>query len=153
MAPRYWDPLIGLFQIFIRLFCSPSPSLRPPTMPSISMLSSCGLAVARLCYFVSMWLRSFSSLSLLDNGTNALAFVPGAGVRGMKEAQAECSIHPNTHLWQTPGPYDSPREQRLHYWWPRGWNSFIKLTYVHNNAQTSWGSASGYPHHMIMKLQ
>lgn len=90
-----------------------SPSLRPPTMLSISMLSSCGLAVARLCYFVSVWLRSFSSLSLLYNGTNALAFVPGAGVRGMKGAQAERSIHPNTHLWQTPGPHDSPRRPAL----------------------------------------
>lgn len=78
-------------------------------MPSISVLSSCGLAVARLCYFVSMWLRSFSSLSLLDNGTKALAFVPGAGVQGMKGAQAEHCIHSNTHLWQTPGPHDSPR--------------------------------------------
>lgn len=108
-SPRYRDFLIGPFQIFIRPFCSLSPSLRPPTMPSISVLSSCGLAVARLCDFVSMWLRSFSSLSLLYNGTNALAFVPGAGVRGMKGAQAERCIHSNTHLWQTPGPHDSPR--------------------------------------------
>lgn len=82
-------------------------------MPSISVLSSCGLAVAHLCYFVSMWLRSFSSLSLLYNGANALAFVPGAGVRGMKGARAECSIHPNTHLWQTADPYDSPRRPAL----------------------------------------
>lgn len=109
----YWGFLLVPFQIFHRRFCFLAPSLRPPTMPSISLLSSCGLAVAHLCYFVFTWLRSFSSLSLLYNAMNALAFVPGAGVRGMKGAQAECSIHPNTHLWQTPGPHDSPRRPAL----------------------------------------
>ncbi len=57
------------------LFTPLSFSLRPPTLVSITLLSSCGLPMARLCYFVSLWLRSetpqplllstFPSLSLL----------------------------------------------------------------------------------------
>ncbi|KAK2864717.1 hypothetical protein Q7C36_003871 [Tachysurus vachellii] len=116
MALQSWyHPDIGISSSVLFRYSSTAfvLSLGPPTMPSISLLSSCGLAVARLCYFVSMRLRSFSSLSLFYNAVNALAFVPGAGVRGMKEAQAELSIHPNTHLWQTPGPHDSPRRPAL----------------------------------------
>lgn len=42
--------------VISRIFTS--LSLGPPTLVSITLPSSCGLPMAHLCYFVSLWLRS-----------------------------------------------------------------------------------------------